>query len=88
MVRFMVSPEIPNSGPFVLKPHGSLNWFEGDLGQRLKSDRRTVIFTDESNSNVVCSFDKFRTPKSKEPRKYVPLIVPPVFSKGFCKTHI
>ena len=48
----------------LLKPHGSLNWFEGELGENLKSFKRTMIF-DSENSDAVYAFQEFREPKSE-----------------------
>ena len=73
-----------SSGPVLLKPHGSLNWFEGELGENLKSFKRTMIF-DSENSDAVYAFQEFREPKSEVGRTYLPLIVAPVYLKSFKK---
>ena len=72
-----------SGGPMLLKPHGSLNWFEGELGEYLEDNKRTCIFDDPEGSNRVYAFKKFRSPISKKGREYTPLIVPPVYLKNF-----
>ena len=68
-------------GPLLLKPHGSLNWFERELGSRLKSVKRVPIF-DPDGSASIYAFREFRAPVSSK-RVYTPLIVPPVYLKNF-----
>ena len=68
--------------PVLIKPHGSLNWFEDHLGQHIKADRKFLL-TGE-NEKRVYAFRKFRAPQSSK-REYTPLIVPPVHSKNFDK---
>lgn len=65
--------------PILLKPHGSLNWFEENPGRHLTSTKRIEIF------DSVYAFQKFRAPNSKHGRVYTPLIVPPVYLKDFDK---
>jgi hypothetical protein len=65
----------------LLKPHGSLNWFEYELGRRIKKDRRFNLFSDESGNHIM-AFKRFRSPRSQR-RRYMPLIVPPVYNKDF-----
>ncbi len=72
-----------SDGPILLKPHGSLNWFEGKLGEYLKDNRRTRILDDSEGSNRVYAFRKFRSPISKKGREYTPILVPPVYLKNF-----
>jgi hypothetical protein len=71
---------IAHTGPVLLKPHGSLNWFDEKLGQKINKGRRVLLHQD--GNEMVYAFTKFRAPKSKI-RKYVPLIIPPVFNKSF-----
>lgn len=71
-----------DSGPVLLKPHGSLNWFEGELDESQSSVNCTMIFSAE-NSDGVYAFRDFREPKSAAGRIYTPLIVPPVYLKHF-----
>ena len=70
-------------GPSLLKPHGSLNWFEEGLGRRLKPDRRVPVF--KKGSDTVYAFCRFRSPVSTHRLTFAPLIVPPVYLKNFEK---
>jgi hypothetical protein len=72
-----------NSGPILLKPHGSLNWFENEHGDRIKKDLKFPLH--KSSDEEVFVFRKFRSPKSSVGNKYDPLIVPPAFLKNFRK---
>jgi hypothetical protein len=66
--------------PMLLKPHGSLNWYDEKQGGRLKKDLRFELFNDVGGQSVQ-AFRPYRAPKSKE--DYMPLIIPPVFNKDF-----
>lgn len=68
------------SGPRLIKPHGSLNWYEQASGKRLKADKTFPLFGTGKDS--VLAFKPFRAPISSR-RRYMPLIVPPVFNKDF-----
>ena len=68
--------------PTLLKPHGSLNWFEKELGKSLSSIKWVPVF-DPDGSNTVYAFTEFRSPVSRKGRIYTPLIVPPVYLKNF-----
>lgn len=70
--------------PILLKPHGSLNWFEEEQGTFLKSDKREPIFG-ERDKDAIYAFLRFRAPVSKHGRTYTPLIIPPVYLKTFEK---
>ena len=70
------------SGPILLKPHGSLNWLEGELGKAIKREKRSRIFR-SSNDESVYAFQRFRAPVSRSSKTYTPLIVPPVYLKNF-----
>ena len=71
-------------GPVLLKPHGSLNWFEKNPGRFINDRKRTRIFY-RKHSTRVYAFREFRAPVSSTDREYPPLIVPPVYSKDFEK---
>jgi hypothetical protein len=73
------------TGPILLKPHGSLNWFEHDPGKSLKEHKRMLIHGTDGNKDAIYAFLRFREPVSKEGRIYNPLIVPPVLLKNFKK---
>ena len=68
----------------LLKPHGSLNWFEESQGRFLSDKKRGLIFEDEGGAPIY-AFREFRAPVSKKDRLYTPLIVPPVYLKNFEK---
>ena len=70
------------TGPVIIKPHGSLNWFEDSSGSTIKADRKFLLFAD---GKKVYAFKKFRAPVSKHGREYMPLVVPPVYLKDFTK---
>jgi hypothetical protein len=73
-----------SSGAVLLKPHGSLNWFEEKEGQHIKGEKRIKVF-DAKGSDSVYAFREFRAPRSAVGRTYAPLIVPPVYLKNFNK---
>ncbi|MNT09897.1 hypothetical protein D3C72_1447030 [compost metagenome] len=66
--------------PRLIKPHGSLNWYENSTGRHLKDDKCFDI--PGTDPDTVRAFKFFRAPRS-EKRTYMPLIVPPVFNKEF-----
>jgi hypothetical protein len=68
------------SGTRILKPHGSLNWYKSVPGRHLKADKTIPLFG--TGDDAVLAFKPYRAPKSSR-RKYMPLIVPPVFNKDF-----
>ncbi len=72
----------PFSAPVLIKPHGSLNWFENEPGKHIKAERKFVLSADGKEN--VYAFKKFRAPRSTR-REYRPLIVPPVYLKNFEK---
>lgn len=72
------------SKPTLIKPHGSLNWYEASTGSHLVP-AKTFPLTGRGRNRVL-AFKPFRAPKSKSSlRRYMPLIVPPVYSKQFEK---
>lgn len=73
-----------NEAPVLLKPHGSLNWFEETQGRFLKDGKRELIF-ERGSGHAVYAFREARAPKSKKGRLYSPLIIPPVYLKDFEK---
>ncbi|MBY5502336.1 hypothetical protein HFO82_27480 [Rhizobium leguminosarum] len=68
------------SGPTLIKPHGSLNWYRAETG-RFLSDAKKFRLAGE-NGGEIYAFKPFRSPLSSK-REYMPLIVPPVFMKEF-----
>lgn len=69
------------SKPTLLKPHGSLNWFSDTPSERLNRNK-TFNLSRRSGENVRV-FRKFRGPKSNHGRIYMPLVMPPTFTKNF-----
>jgi len=69
--------------PILLKPHGSLNWFEHRYATHMESDRRTRIF--DRSGDSIDAFLRFRAPYSKSRREYIPLLVPPIYAKNFAR---
>lgn len=70
--------------PVLLKPHGSLNWFEHETGQHIQNEKRVEIYHGKNKTSVY-AFLPYRAPVSKNERVYTPLIVPPVHLKQFDK---
>ena len=69
------------NGPVLLKPHGSLNWFAGRAGTRIKTEHKQLLHRD--GDHAVFRFRHPRAPRGK--RNYMPLIIPPVFNKRFAQ---
>ena len=69
--------------PVLIKPHGSLNWFDERAGRRINADRKFLLFGRRHGG--VYAFRPYRAPVSKMGRIYTPLIVPPVLMKNFDK---
>jgi hypothetical protein len=68
-------------GPILLKPHGSLNWYDEKLAEHITDEKK--VHLDETGGDTVYAFTEFRSPRSKVGRMYFPLIVPPVYLKRF-----
>lgn len=68
------------SGVRLLKPHGSLNWFEETNGRYLKVTKKFRLTG--KRPDRVFAFRPYRAPTSTR-RSYMPLIVPPVLNKEF-----
>jgi hypothetical protein len=64
----------------LIKPHGSLNWYERSSGRYLKPAKKFRLTG--SSQDRVFAFRPFRAPRSSK-RTYMPLIVQPVLSKEF-----
>ena len=77
-----LSHHLPDA-PILLKPHGSLNWYEGTQLEHVPELKRTEIFHDEDESKCVHAFLRPREIKSKSGRRYNPLIIPPTHFKDF-----
>jgi hypothetical protein len=70
-------------GPLLLKPHGSLNWYEGTQLRHVDNIKRTEIFHEEDKTKCVHAFLRPRGVKSKSGKRYTPLIIPPTYLKDF-----
>lgn len=68
------------TGPRLIKPHGSLNWFEYNTGKNIKDSKKIPLL--KTNKDQVYAFTRFRAPSSSR-RTYMPTIIPPVYTKNF-----
>lgn len=71
------------SGPVLLKPHGSLNWYEATQIQKVIEEKRVEIFPHRKDAERIEAFLYPRAIKSKVGNRYTPLIVPPTYLKDF-----
>ena len=69
------------TGPLLIKPHGSLNWYDERQGKNLDKLKRIELYS--GMDEKIFAFTKFREPISARNRRYSPLIIPPVFNKNF-----
>ena len=67
-------------GVRLIKPHGSLNWYEHATGKYLSEEKKFKLHG--TGADAVYAFKPYRAPSSSR-RSYMPLIVPPVFNKEF-----
>ena len=80
--------DLMTDGPVLLKPHGSLNWFEDNEGRFLDEKMKIKLFplqTPSKKTDRVYAFKEFRAPRTQHGRIYTPFIVPPVVLKRFEK---
>jgi hypothetical protein len=75
-------PDARTEAPVLLKPHGSLNWFEDQPGKFIKENLRFPVYSDGKRS-VYAFRDLTRGPDTKHNRTYRPLIIPPAYLKKF-----
>jgi hypothetical protein len=73
------------SGPLLLKPHGSLNWYESSQIRKVSVQKRLRIFQHKDKAQCVEAFLYPRSIKSKFGRRYTPLIIPPTYLKDFTR---
>lgn len=71
------------SGPVLLKPHGSLNWYDAPQTQKISEEKLIDVFHDERKAECIKAFVHPRAIKSRAGRRYTPLIVPPTYLKDF-----
>ena len=70
-------------GPLtLLKPHGSLNWFD-DVARHIKPDLRRVLWHGSDHEKPVHCFLRWRLPTTTHDHRYVPWLVPPTHMKDF-----
>jgi len=72
-----------NAGPVLLKPHGSLNWYDASQIQKVAAEKRITIFPNKSDGKSIEAFLPPRAIKSNSGRRYTPLIIPPTYLKDF-----
>ena len=72
-------------GPLLLKPHGSLNWYESPQIEKVSEDAHVEIFPNPIPKERIEAFVHPREIKSKVGRRYTPLIVPPTYLKDFSR---
>lgn len=71
------------SGPLLLKPHGSLNWYDAADIRTVVDKNRVEILHHKNPAERIEAFLYPREIKSKAGRRYTPLIVPPTYLKDF-----
>jgi hypothetical protein len=73
---------------YLLKPHGSLNWYGHEYAQHFSPDSASLLWKptrpEHERFDSVWLFRHFRAPITKVPgRQYAPKIVPPTYLKSF-----
>jgi hypothetical protein len=71
------------TGPVLLKPHGSLNWYRTSHVEEVPRKKRIEIFPASTGEDAVEAFLLPRHIRSKVGRSYTPLIIPPTYLKDF-----
>lgn len=71
------------SDAVLLKPHGSLNWYEATQIKKVAQRKRIEIFPHKDPKQRIEAFLHPREIKSKVGNRYTPLIVPPTYLKDF-----
>ncbi|WP_260734524.1 hypothetical protein [Tunturiibacter lichenicola] len=74
-----------SEGPILLKPHGSLNWYEEDQIAKVAEEKRVTLHKRTKEYPAVQAFVHPRHIVSKTGRRYTPLIVPPQYLKDFSR---
>jgi hypothetical protein len=74
-----------DSSPLLLKPHGSLNWYEASQITKVKDKKRITIFGNENEEDSIGAFVSPREIRSKSGKRYTPLIIPPTYLKDFTR---
>jgi hypothetical protein len=73
------------SGPILLKPHGSLNWYPAEDVSKVDKAKRIRIFEDTESGERVDAFIPPRKIKSTVGKRYTPFIIPPTYLKDFSR---
>ncbi len=73
----------PVKFPILLKPHGSLNWYPRSIGRHIQERLRLRLWKGSRSAPSMYCFLRWRAPKSKQGRRYVPWIIPPTEWKKF-----
>jgi hypothetical protein len=73
-------------GPLLLKPHGSLNWYEGSQLKPVSHTKKKEIYSSKDPDDCVHAFLLPRHVKTNSGKRYTPLIVPPTYFKNFKPT--
>lgn len=77
-----LSDSLP-TGPVLLKPHGSLNWFAGDQVKSVPTAKLHLLLDGPRDTDRVYCFRHPRGIKSTVGRQYMPLLITPTFAKEF-----
>src|SRR5262249_46789985 len=72
-------------GPRLLKPHGSLNWYEAGDVDPVSEEKLVRLHRASGDHAAVMAFVPPRHIKSKTNRRYTPIIVPPTYIKDFSR---
>jgi hypothetical protein len=75
--------ETVGDGPILLKPHGSLNWYDATQMEKVSGNTHVQIFSDTDPKERIEAFIHPRGIITKVGRRYTPLIIPPTFLKDF-----
>jgi hypothetical protein len=68
----------------LLKPHGSLNWYDATQVRKVPADKHVTIFESKKpRAERIQAFLFPREIRSKTGKRYSPLVVPPTFLKDF-----
>ena len=70
-----------NDAPVLLKPHGSLNWYEESQVNKVKNSKKIIVY--KGGGNNIEAFLFPRKIISKSNIRYLPLIIPPTYMKEF-----
>ena len=78
-----LTASLVRKGPFILKPHGPLNWYDATELRTVPPSSRQPLFRSADGSEEIGAFLHPRPISSTVGRRYVPLIVTPTYIKDF-----